>query len=149
MGFQPAHALSRKHGAYAVVALRGRADELASELRELVPLASLSDSPTIDVLALLLAQLERAGVVLASAQQREHERLTQGGAATAEDRDELKRLAADLRGWTNTALRYLEALGLSPRSRLALGLDVLRTEDGLRSLADEGRRIRAEREASG
>jgi hypothetical protein len=146
---KPGHQLSSRHGAYAVVQLRGRAAELAADLREVVPLASLSDSPTIDVLGLLLAQIERAHLVLAQAQHRELERLASEGKATAEERDDLRRLTADLRGWVSTALRYFEALGLSPKSRLALGLDVLRAEDGLRSLAEEGRRIRVGREATG
>jgi hypothetical protein len=43
------------HGAYAVVRLGPRAEKIAAELREVVPVASLADSVTIDALAIVVA----------------------------------------------------------------------------------------------
>lgn len=136
------------HGCYSLVKLGGRAAEIASALREIVPLASPADSATIDSLAMVLAQLERANAVLAYRQREEVERAVEGGSLSDAERDDLRRLSQDARGWANSALRYFEALGLTPGSRTRLGLDVVRVEDALASLMAEGRRIRLARDGS-
>lgn len=149
-GFARGNGAAVRHGAYAVVRLTPRAEELAAELRRLVPLATPIDGPAIDALALVLAQLERAMLVLSTVQTREVAALTSGG-LDRDDRDDLRRLAADARGWANTARRYFDMLGLSPASRLRLGLDLVRVEDGIAQLIAEGREVRerAERRLGG
>lgn len=146
--FEHGHELSVRHGCYAILRLAPRAEELAADLRAFVPLASPADSPMIDALAMVLAQLERASVVVAHVQTGEMETLRAGKKPSTDERAELVKLASDARSWANTALRYSEALGLTPASRLKLGIDYASAEDALSELAAKGREIveRAERE---
>ena len=134
-----------RHGARARLKLAPRAEQIAASLREVAPIASPADDATIDLLAMVLAQVERATLVLGAIQARELERVQSGGNLDPADRDDLRRLASDARSWTNTALRYFEALGLTPLSRAKLGLDVARTEDTLAQLAAAGAEIRIRR----
>jgi hypothetical protein len=120
--------LAETHGAYAVLKLAPRAEEITAGLREIAPLRSPADGPALDALGLILAQLERAHIVLATHQMRELESMHAGDELKQTQRDDLRRLAADARGWANTALRYFEALGLSAASRARLGLDVARAQ---------------------
>ncbi len=146
-GFAKGNGVALKHGSYALLRLQPRAKELAAELRELVPLSSPTDGPAIDALSLILAQAEHGGLVLATVQARTWERITRGEEPlTADERDDLRRLSADLRGWLNSAGRYFEALGMTPTSRARLGLDLVRTEDALAQLATEGGEVRAKAE---
>ena len=147
--FQPGNQLAARHGAYARLQLAPRAKEIAESLHDVVPVVSSCDAATIDVLGLVLAQLERAGAALAIVQAADVDRLVAGDDLGVDRRDDLRRLAADSRGWANVALRYFDALGLTPTSRARLGLDIARARDALADLADEGRRIRAERGAGG
>jgi hypothetical protein len=139
------NSLAVKHGAYALLRLTPRAEELADELRELVPLASPFDSATIDALALVLAQLERASVFLSHVQGAELEHFRSGERLDKDERDDLRRLASDTRSWANTALRYAEALGLTPSARMKLGIDAAQAQDALAELAARGREIRERR----
>jgi hypothetical protein len=107
-GFQPGHELSLRHGAYSTVKLGPRVDELADLVRQDVgSLYRPSDEIMIRLLALVLARIEAAARALETA-----------------DGDSLQRLAADARGWVNTARRIANDLGLSPTARGKLGLDV-------------------------
>ncbi len=124
------------HGCYSVLTQTPRAEQLAIELRDLVPLATVADSPAIDVLALTLAQLERASVVLSHRQQTEVAQLREGRRPGKIDRDDLRRLSQDARGWASVATRLLEALGMTPASRAKLGLDVARGVDAVVRLDD-------------
>jgi hypothetical protein len=120
-GFPPRHELSTRHGAYAVVKLGPRVDELASELRELVPTYQPADEPAVRLLALTLARLERA-----------EEALEQAGPA------ELGRLRQDALGWANAARRLLNDLAMTPTSRGRLGLDLTRAKgEALRAHLEE------------
>lgn len=112
--FQPGHELSLKHGAYASVALGPRVAELADELRPHVPGYTPADEIALRILCLGLARLERS-------------------AAAVDDADPaaLERLRQDERGWSNTVRRFLSELGMTPRSRAQLGLDIARTGDEL------------------
>ena len=49
--FEPGHALSTRHGAYAVLTLRDRAGEVAESLRAIVPAFSPADEPAVRLLA--------------------------------------------------------------------------------------------------
>jgi hypothetical protein len=134
-----------RHGAYSRLSLQPRARALREELSGLVPLGADADAPAIDLLALTLAQVERAGVVLAVEQARSQEAMRRGDPPP----ERLDRLAADCRSWTNTAARLLDQLGLTPtsRARLAGDLAAASREAGLAQLAAEGRAIRERREA--
>ena len=125
-GFQQGNQAAVTHGSYSLLRLQPRATELAAELRELVPLSSPTDGPAIGALSLILAQAEHARLVLATVQARTVQLTTSGETLTGDERDDLRRLSSDLRGWLNSAGRYFEMLGMTPSSRVRLGLDVLR-----------------------
>jgi hypothetical protein len=111
VGFQRGHEITLGHGAYAVVKLGPRVDELAGELRELVPTYAASDEPAVRLLALTLARLERAEEALEQAEPAD-----------------LGRLRQDALGWANAARRLLNDLGMTPTSRARLGLDLTRAK---------------------
>lgn len=137
----PGNALAVRHGAYSLLRLAPRAEELASQLREVVPVASPADAAAVEALAVILAQVERASAVLGRAQAVEVERVTQGRRLTRIERHELARLSQDLRGWLLAAHRYFDSLGLTPTARARLGLDLVRAEDALSRLAEEGQAV--------
>ena len=112
--FERGNGAAVKHGAYARLRLSPRADQLAEELAELVPSYAASDEPAIAVLSMALAQLEIANVVLSEATARRVKRLGEGKRETKGERDELRRLTADTRGWVNSCRRLLGDLGLTP-----------------------------------
>jgi hypothetical protein len=113
------------------VKLAPEAQRTAELIRELVPLEHSADEPTIQLLAVTLKQVERAVAALDKAKP-----------------GELARLSQDAQGWVNRALACADALGMSPRSRARLGLDLarayeLRREDGeldLSLLSEDERR---------
>jgi hypothetical protein len=107
-GFQAGHELSTRHGAYALLQLRPRADEIAGDIR-----ASLGDGydarfeGAIAGAAMTGAQLERA----------------MGALADARTAAELNRLDQDARGWMRLWFSALGALGLTPTSASRLRLN--------------------------
>lgn len=111
VGFEKGNALSLHHGAYAIVALGPRVEELADQIRELVPAYSPSDEITIRLLCLALARLERSSDVAANV-----------------PIEELGRLRQEERGWTNTARRLLNDLGMTPTARAGLGLALVQAK---------------------
>jgi hypothetical protein len=110
-GFQPGHDLSTKHGAYAEIKLGPRVNELAVDLRVLIPAYSPSDEPALRLLAMTLARLERAETALEAAEP-----------------EDLGRLRQDALGWANAARRLLNDLGMTPTARARLGLDLTRAK---------------------
>jgi hypothetical protein len=127
-GFQSGNQLPVKHGAYAMVQLAPRAAEIAAELSEVVPAASPADTPTIRLLALTLARIERIETWLA--EQPLHDFRNEQG----EMQPALKQLA----GWVNTAARLCDRLALTPTSRGKLGLDLSRARgEALRQHLDD------------
>lgn len=110
--FEKGNALAVRHGAYATILLGQRVEELAAELRELVPAYSPSDEPAVRVLCLALARLERAEAALEEAAP-----------------SELGKLRQDALGWANAARRLLNDLGMTPTARARLGLDIARTRE--------------------
>src|SRR5438132_6230019 len=93
--------LSVRHSSYAVVQLAPRAQELAAEIRQVIPLYSPADEYAVAALALILAQLERASIALAESD--EHFAKVPSMARYDARLDALARLRADARGWANTA----------------------------------------------
>jgi hypothetical protein len=128
--------LAVTHGCYSVLRLRGRAEKIRGEIEPLLPLPSPADGPMLDVFAFLLAQVERASMVLGAAQLEEGEAIADGRRVPKELRMDLARLAADARGWANSAARLADQLGLTPTSRARLGLDVVRTRTAVEELND-------------
>lgn len=96
-----------RHGAYSTVALGARVDELANEIRPFVRAYQPEDELAVKALALALARIEAAA-----------------GALAAAEPGDLARLEQDMRGWTNTKLKLLTELGLTPLARRRLGLAV-------------------------
>lgn len=126
--------LATKHGAYSVIRLAPRAEEIRAEIEELLPLRSDSDLPTVALLSMTLAQLERAMLVLGAAQAEETDAIEEGRRVPVATASTLARLNADARGWMSRAQRLLNDLGLSPHSRVRLGLEVVRTRSAVAEL---------------
>jgi hypothetical protein len=123
-GFLPGHSHSTKHGAYSSsLRLSPRTNELAAELREVVPLYSPADEVVIRLLALVLTRIELAAVALDRVDEASAGREL-GAYAGTDAAQGLQRLREDLRRWVDTAARYATTLGLTPLSRARLGLDV-------------------------
>ncbi len=110
--FDPGHTASLRHGAYAVIHLGPRVDTIADELREHVPAFAPSDEVALRLLALALARLEACGPAIT--------------AAAAADPADQKRLRRNERSWANAARNMLGDLGMTPSSRVRLGIDLVR-----------------------
>jgi hypothetical protein len=136
--FEVGNTIAVTHGSYSSVVVGPRAQEIADELRAVVPVRSPADEPSIRLLAQTLAQVERATAAL----ERLHEAMGERplGPYMVEDAAKLQRLREDTRGWINTARRLCGDLGLTPTSRARLGVDLARIEPSLvRRMQDEGR----------
>ncbi len=119
----PGNTASITHGSYAVLRLSPVAAETADVLRELAPVLDVADEPALQAFGLILEQLKAAASALEQ--------------ASAEDRRaDLLHLSRDARGWTMTALKYAEQFGMTPRARVALGLDLVRARDLTADLTD-------------
>jgi hypothetical protein len=101
-----------------MVTLAPRAEEIAADLREIVPAASEANEPTIQLLALVLARVEAANAWLA-----EEGIFRLGG--KGEPQPVLKALST----WENTAARLANDLALNPTAQARLGLNIARTRD--------------------
>jgi DNA-binding SARP family transcriptional activator len=117
---RPGNEVSVRHGAYAVLRLQPRAEEVRDEIAGLVPFASDADGAILDLLSITLAQVERAGIVLAYEQSQSARSVENG----EEPSPRLDRLAADTRAWVNTAAKLLDQLGMSPTARVRLAGDL-------------------------
>jgi terminase small subunit-like protein len=103
-----------KHGATAgALALSERAGKLADYFRDLAPVLSDSDAPTIALLAYTWARIEAANEYL-----NEHGVLDEHGVP--------RPVTKQLSTWENSAARLLDRLAMTPTSRGALGLDLER-----------------------
>ena len=123
-----------RHGAYSSIRLGPRAAEIADELRAIVPARGAADEPTIALAALALAQVEAASLYVAER-------------GIVDGRGRPQPILRHLGTMMNTASRLLAALGCSPTSRAALGVDLVRVDDALVAHLAEGRAIRERREA--
>jgi hypothetical protein len=118
-----------RHGAYARHALAPLAAEHAEELRRLVPLYAESDEPSIRLLSIAMARIDRAEAALAQVDAASEDNPLAGFVGELGER--VHELRRDLRAWVNSAAKLADSLGLSPRARAALGLDVARQRDVL------------------
>lgn len=125
-----------RHGAYSLIKLTPRAAEIRSELEERLPLRSDADAVTVDLLAATLAQLERALLVLGAAQTDETQAIKDGKKVSREAHAQLGRLSQDARGWLARAERLLQELGMTPHSRVRLGLEVVAQQTAVERLHD-------------
>jgi hypothetical protein len=120
-GFQPGHTASLKHGAYSVVAIRGRVAEIADRIRIDMPVRSPADEMAIEGLAIVTARIEKAYEAIA---QLDEAVVNPIGSYLGDRAEAVTRMRDDLRRWLALQLRYEEALGLTARSRAGLGLDI-------------------------
>jgi hypothetical protein len=129
--FKPGNTVSVTHGCHSLKLLGPRAAEITAELREIVPCASPADEPTIQLLGLTLARLERGTIAL----QRLDEIADESGSAlaayTSEEAAKFDRLREDTRSWVRLARSLCNDLGLTPTSRARLGLDVARAQESV------------------
>jgi len=146
--FQVGNILARRHGSYSSVELRGRAIDLAGEIRDHLPLYSPADEPAVRLLSIVLARVERANDALDEVD--EHFAGAPLQAFLAKNGEGLDRLRKDLRQWINTAAKLASELGMTPSSRSRMGLDLAlaarAADQALDRLGDEGRRIREARQ---
>jgi hypothetical protein len=111
---QPGNQLARTHGAHSKLTLAPRAEELADWIRDLVPSYRDADEPTVQLLALSLAQVEAA-----------HTWIAENG--LLDEHGQPRGILRHLGTMTNTAGRLADRLGMNPTARAGLGLDVART----------------------
>lgn len=140
-GAAPAPSENRRrvsHGAYARLArerVEAKVCEVFDALGDDLPLKDpdggmpAADGPTVRLAAECLCRLDDLAAYL-----RDHGLLDEGGNVrpAVEIEARLRREAAD----------HLDALGLSPRSRARLGVDLARSRDLAREMAAEARRER-------
>jgi hypothetical protein len=139
-GFLPGHELAvghgrpPAHGAYSTVTVSEPAERLAAAIRPLLPVYDEVDGPALRALAVVLVRVERAEAALAQLERMVEE---DGRGPLAMYAGEVRLdgkvvrvdgLKADLRGWLRVAETYFAALGMTPGSRLRLGLDLLRAK---------------------
>lgn len=149
VGFLPGNELRTRHGAYASelrLSTNPRHAEIADGLRERLPIYAVADEPAVQLLSTALLRIEKASAALDEIDQHASGDLA---AYIVGDAGKVQRLREDLRGWINTSMRLVDALGMTPTSRARLGLDLVRAEDALGRLEAEGRAIRERRDAVG
>jgi hypothetical protein len=105
---KPGNGLAVTHGSYSLVKLGARAENLANEIAELVPAGDACDQFAIGP----RAPLARCCGLNEDPRARE-----------------LARLEQDARGWSNSAMRAMESLGLTPLARARLS-DAIRPNLG-------------------
>jgi hypothetical protein len=118
---RPGETLALKHGAYSALKLAPRAEEIADEVREIVPARTEADEPTIRLLALTLAQVEAAAAWVAEW-------------GIVDGKGKPQGILRHLGTMTNTAARLASALGMTPTSRAALGLDLVHAQSAAEAL---------------
>jgi glutathione S-transferase len=109
--FEKGNDAALRHGAYALLKLTPRAEELAAALRELVPAYAPSLEPGLQAAGMVGAQCEAAGLALAEASPGDRLRLEQ-----------------DFRAWLRLWLRYLESFGMTSLSQARLGLELVQAK---------------------
>ena len=107
--FEPGNDVSIRHGAYAALHLRPRAEEIAVRLREAMG-DTFEDkfTPALETASIALARIERAAGFLFDLDEPEIE-------------ERFSRLDDRLKGWVRLALQNLEALGLTPKVGVIAG----------------------------
>lgn len=113
--FEVGNDVAVRHGAESTIRLTVRAGELVDGLRDLVIAYRPSDEPMLTLLAVTIARVEAAAAALEA----------------AKDPDQLQRLESNLRGWIRLARQLLGDMGMTPKARLAMGLDVAMTKRAL------------------
>jgi hypothetical protein len=113
--FQEGNDVAVTHGAKATLKLGPRAAEIAEILRFCMPVDEVADEPAIQSLALILARIEAA-----------HTWLDENG--LFRDKGDPQPVLKVLTTWENSARLLMRDLGLSAASRVAIGLDLVRTQ---------------------
>lgn len=153
--FEQGNTAAVRHGAYAVTSLTGRARDVAHALEQLMRAEELfrpAFSPTIAAASVVIVRLERAEAALSKVDEAAGDNAL--GPYVGEHGDAIARLRQDARGWANSALRYFDALGLSPASLARIARDTgvgkaARASAALRALEEHvGREYGAERGAA-
>lgn len=150
--FQPGHDLSVRHGAYSTLKLAPRADELATELRQVMPWYGPADEVAVRLLALTLARIEAATAALDVVDDRldgirtadETKRAQRLRAYVTDGEPEnlagsLQRLRDDLKGWIRLSRSLANDLGMTPTARAKLGLDLVQARSAQSRLEEHVR----------
>jgi len=133
--FAEGNASAVRHRAYARLQLSAAAAETADTLRSLVVVYDDADEAALQAFGMVLEQSKAAAAALEQ--------------ATAEGRrEDALRLSQDARGWLGVALKYADAFGMTPRSRVALGLDLVRGQAASLTLTRLARLADAEDEGA-
>ncbi len=128
VGYQPGNTAAKKRGAWVSEArlLRDpRVAEIAAETRSSMPWYMPADEPTVLLFSCTLTRVERAYAAIERVDAATAQPLSEYVSERAPQLAELRR---DLRGWIRLAASLANDLGLSPRSRLAMGVDAVHGE---------------------
>jgi hypothetical protein len=122
--FQPGNEAGFRHGSYvSPIRLQGRAQEIAEMVAATLPICEQSDLLMVSVLAMAAARAERAQEALDRVDDLASD---PAGPYVADRGQRFERLRADLDRWISRISRLSEQLGLSPRDKVRLGIDVAR-----------------------
>lgn len=108
-----------RHGAkVALEAISDEASAIADAIRDVMPVYHPADEIAVRALSIVLVRIGRAEAALAA--------MDRDGTLPSGAVVEGATLERDLRSWLSVAERYLGALGMTPGSRVRLGLDIAR-----------------------
>jgi len=116
------HGSPPKHGAYSRIRLSERTEEQLEWLRTIAPVTSEADEPVLEQLAIGMVRAAFADAALAQVEERAAD--SPLGAYIGERLEVLTRLRQDSRAWSAQVAKFSEMLGMSARSRAALGLQI-------------------------
>jgi hypothetical protein len=117
--FEAGNVVARTHGGRAAPwRYAERAADIADELRPCVPNVSAADETTLGLLAMQLARLEAMDMWLE----------TNG---VFDSRSRVRPVVRLMLQTENSAAKLADSLGLNPRSRASLGLDIASTREAL------------------
>jgi hypothetical protein len=119
VGFQPGNALAVTHGARSsALRLSSETHELVDLIRPHLPIASPGFEATLESYALVLVRVRRAAAAIDDIETAlEDAGLSPSGLYLHARSEALDKLRKDMRLWLASALRYADALGLTPSAQ--------------------------------
>jgi len=131
VGFEKENTFGMRHGANrsdAVLAADPRTVEIVEQLERDAPVCTAADRMVLRLLGITLRRIELANAAIELADAEATRPLS---AYLVDVAPALASLRADLRAWINLARKLASDLGMTPASRLRMGLDVALTRKAL------------------
>jgi hypothetical protein len=125
--FERGNRAALRHGAYSTLGLAEREEELLGELLAVAPVVSPADVPMYKLLAAALGRWERATAALAQFDEAAKNPASLYVESADGRASVVERIRHDQVRWMNAARKLANDLGLSPTSRLRMGLDLALT----------------------